>query len=94
MGNLTVGSDDRRSKKSKGGDFAAYGVRGQFSTLADGSKESLVLPSAPRPGAVPVKKNRGIKVQVNIDVESQERKDRGPRKVWPVEDPRPDPSIE
>lgn len=87
---LTIGSSDQRYHASKRGEFAAYGKNGQFTTIQDGSDDEIPLRDQPRcPGAAVMNDERGITVQVNIDMESQERGNNGP--VWPAGNLRPLP---
>lgn len=86
---LTIGSAHKRLHDVKRGRFAQYGDNGQFTTICDESDQEIPLRDEPRRGSVVAKGNGGgITVQVNIDMESQERSHNGP--VWPKGSLRPE----
>ncbi|KAF2471482.1 uncharacterized protein BDR25DRAFT_261093 [Lindgomyces ingoldianus] len=85
---LTIGSEHKRLHNGKRGKFAAYGPNGQFTTIHDNSDDEIPLKDGlNRPSSAAKKNERGITVQVNIDVESQEHNDSRP--VWPKGSLRP-----
>jgi hypothetical protein len=87
--NLTIGSAHKRLHNTKRGGFTAYGENGQFTTINNESNNKIPLREVPRRYSVGAKHDdRGITVQVNINVESQERIDNCP--IWPEGSLRPE----
>ena len=87
-GILTIGSAQKRLYNAKRSSFAAYGDNGQFTTIRDGSEDEIPLKDRKQgPNISGSNIDRGITVQIEIDIESQERNNDDP--VWPKGSLRP-----
>lgn len=92
-GILTIGSVHKRFYNIRRSSFAAYGDTGQFTTIHNSSEAEIPLRDRKEGTSVAdinggTNVDRGITVQVDIDVESQERKSNEP--FWPKGSLRPE----